>query len=133
VFAAYPLRFNRRCQSRSPRAPSCVMWFSGESTPLPTHSQPDGSHESPHNPHNRLVRQTRFCHILHQAVPIYAHGCTIFMGGRSMNRSIDLGMMSTPGFLESTGHSPELSESTERSSKPVTPNPILHTNRIQEI
>jgi hypothetical protein len=49
-----------------------------------------------------------------------------------MNRSLALGMMSTTGFSESTEHSPELSESTERSSKPVTPNPILHTNRIKE-
>jgi hypothetical protein len=74
------------------------MWFSGESTPLPTHSQPDRSQESPLNPHRRLVRQTRFYHILHQVVPIYAHGCTVFMGGRSMNQSLDLGMMSTTGF-----------------------------------
>jgi hypothetical protein len=33
---------------------------------------------------------------------------------------------------ESTGHSPELSKSTERSSKPVTQIPILHTNREQQ-
>jgi hypothetical protein len=52
------------------RPPSCAMWFSGESTPLPTHSHPDGSQESPLNPHHRLIRQTRFYHILHQAVPI---------------------------------------------------------------
>jgi hypothetical protein len=26
-------------------------------------------------------------HIICQAVPIYAHGCAIFMGGCSMNRS----------------------------------------------
>jgi hypothetical protein len=41
-----------------------------ESTPLPTHSQPDRSQESPLNPHHRLVRQTRFYYILHQVVPI---------------------------------------------------------------
>jgi hypothetical protein len=82
-------------------APSCAMWFSGESTPLPTHSQPDGSEEGPLNPHHRLIRQTRFYHILDQAVPIQAHGCTVFMGGRSMNWSLDLGMMSTKGFWSS--------------------------------
>jgi hypothetical protein len=98
LFAVYPLRFHRRYQSRSPRTPSCAMWFSGESTPLPTHSQLDRSQEIPLNPHRRLVRQTRFYHILHQVVPIYVHGCTIFMGGRSMNWSLDLGMMSTTGF-----------------------------------
>jgi hypothetical protein len=50
--------------------PSFAMWFSGESTPLPTHSQPDRSQGSPLNPHCRLIRQTRFYHILHQIVPI---------------------------------------------------------------
>jgi hypothetical protein len=29
------------------KGPSCAMWFVGESTPLPTHSQPDGFVESP--------------------------------------------------------------------------------------
>jgi hypothetical protein len=45
------------------------VWFSGESTPLTTHSQPDESRESPLNPHRRLICQTRFYHILHQAIP----------------------------------------------------------------
>jgi hypothetical protein len=40
-----------------------------------------------------------------------------------MNRSVDLGMMTNHRLLESTGQSLELSESTEHSSKPVTPNP----------
>jgi hypothetical protein len=35
------------------------------------------------------------------------------------------------GFSGVHRTSPELSESTERSSKSVTPNPILHTNRIK--
>jgi hypothetical protein len=47
------------------------MWFSRESTPLPTRSQLDRTQ---------------------------AHGCTIFMGGHSMNRSLDLGMMTNTGF-----------------------------------
>jgi hypothetical protein len=42
-----------------------------------------------------------------------------------MNQSIDLGMMTNHMLLESTGQSTELSESTERSSKPVNPNPIF--------
>jgi hypothetical protein len=37
----------------------------------------------------------RLYHILHLAVPILAHGCTVFMGGRSMNRSLDLGMITS--------------------------------------
>jgi hypothetical protein len=69
-FAVYLLRFHQRCQSRSPRAPSCAIWFSGESTPLPIHCQPGRSQESPLNPHHRLVHQIRFYHILYQAVPI---------------------------------------------------------------
>jgi hypothetical protein len=128
----YPLRFHRRCQSRSPRAPSCAMWFSGESTPLPTHCQPDGSQESPLNPHHLLKRQTRFYHLLHQAVPIWAHGCTIFMGGRSMNWSSDLGMMSTTGFQSPLDKAPNC-----RNPPNAVPNPspqilILHINREQQ-
>jgi transposase InsO family protein len=34
------------CQSRSAKAPSCTMWFLGQSTPLSTHSQPGRSQES---------------------------------------------------------------------------------------
>jgi hypothetical protein len=40
-----------------------------------------------------------------------------------MNGFLDLGMMTTHRLPESTGQSPELLESTECSSKPVTPNP----------
>jgi hypothetical protein len=39
-----------------------------------------------------------------------------------MNWSLDLGMMTNHRLPESTGQSSELSESTEHSSKPVTPN-----------
>jgi hypothetical protein len=46
-----------------------------------------------------------------------------------MNRSLDLGMMTNHRLLESIGQSPKLSESIERSSKPVTQISILHTNR----
>jgi hypothetical protein len=100
------------------KGPSCAMWLSGESTPLPTRSQPDRSIGSPLYPLHRLVRQTSLYHILCQA-----HGCTAFMGGHSRNRSLDLGMMTNHMLLESTKNSPELLESTEHSSKPVTPNP----------
>jgi hypothetical protein len=40
-----------------------------------------------------------------------------------MNFSLDLGTMSNHRLLESTGQSLELSECTECSSNPVTPNP----------
>jgi hypothetical protein len=46
------------------RAPSCDVWFSGESTPLPTIFQLDGSIESPLYPLHQLVRQTSICQIL---------------------------------------------------------------------
>jgi hypothetical protein len=51
------------------------------------------------------------------------------MGGRSMNWSLDLGMMTNHKLPEYTGQGPELFESTERSSKPITQIPILHFNR----
>jgi hypothetical protein len=51
------------------------------------------------------------------------------MGGRSMNRSFDLGMMTNHKFPESTKQTPKLLESTERSSNPITQIPILHTNK----
>jgi hypothetical protein len=50
------------------------------------------------------------------------------MGGRSMNRSLDLGMMTNHRLSESIEQSPDLSESTEHSSKPSPQIPILHTN-----
>jgi hypothetical protein len=74
--------------------------------------------------------KTRLYHILCLAIPIWAHGCTIFIDGRSMNRSLDLGMI--------TNHRPPASHRTKpwtvgitpTSSIPVTQNPILHTNSI---
>jgi hypothetical protein len=128
----YPLRFHRRCESRSPRAPSCTVWFSGESTPLPTHSQPDGFQESPLNLHHRVIRQTRFYHILHQVVPIWPHGCTIFMGGHCMNRSLDLGMMSTIGFRSPSDKAPNYRNPPNAGPNPSPQIPILRTNREQE-
>jgi hypothetical protein len=53
-----------------PRAPCCTVWFLGEFTPLPTHSQPGRSIESPLYPLHQLVCQTSLCHILCQTVPI---------------------------------------------------------------
>jgi hypothetical protein len=46
-----------------------------------------------------------------------------------MNRSLDLGMMTNHRLSDSTDQSPELSESTEYSSKFVTPNP--YTSYLQ--
>jgi hypothetical protein len=46
-----------------------------------------------------------------------------------MNRSLDLGMMTNHRLPQSTGQSPELSKSTEHSSKPVTPN--LYSPHLQ--
>jgi hypothetical protein len=54
---------------------------------------------------------------------MYAHGCTIFVGGCSMIQSLDLGMMTNHRLSESTEQSLELSESIQHRSKPVTPNP----------
>jgi hypothetical protein len=48
---------------------------------------------------------------------------TMAVHGRSMNQSLDLGMITNHMLPESTGQSPELLESTEHSSKPITPNP----------
>jgi hypothetical protein len=121
------LRFHRRCQSRPQRAPSCAVWFSSESTHLPTHSQPDRSVESPLYLLHRLVHQTSLYHILCQAVPMSAHGCTIFMGDHSTNRSLDLGMMTNHRLSESTGQSPKLSESTKHSSKNHHPKSLFST------
>jgi hypothetical protein len=39
-----------------------------------------------------------------------------------MNQSLDLGIMTNHELSESTGQSPELLESTECNSKPVTTN-----------
>jgi hypothetical protein len=97
------------------KGPSCAVWFLEESTLLPTHSQPDRSIESPLYPLHLLVCQTSLYHILRQTVSISAHSCTIFMGGCSMNWSLDLGMISNHMLSESTRQSPELSESTEHS------------------
>jgi hypothetical protein len=52
-----------------------------------------------------------------------AHGFTVFMGDRSMNRSLDLCMMTNHMLPESIGQSPKLLEFTEHNSKPVTLNP----------
>jgi hypothetical protein len=75
--------------------------------------------------------KTRLYHILRQAVPIYTHGCTVFMGGRSMNQSIDLGMITSHWLPASHQTKPWTVGIAPTSSIPVTPNPIIHTNRIK--
>jgi hypothetical protein len=114
------------------KGPLLHHWFTRESTPLPTHSQPDGSQESPLNPHHQLIRQTRFYHILHQAVSIWAHGCTVFMGGRSMNRSLDLCMMSTTGFRSPPDKALNCRNPPNAVPNPSSQIPILHINREQQ-
>jgi hypothetical protein len=74
--------------------------------------------------------KTRLYLILCQAIPIKAHGCTVFMGGRSMNRSWDLGMITIHKLPASHRTKPWTVGITLTNSIPVTPNPILHTNRI---
>jgi hypothetical protein len=68
--------------TKQPRAPSCALWVLA--TTKPAHLQPDGLSSN-------IIRttdwhaKTSLYHILSQAVPIYHHGCTVFMGGRCMN------------------------------------------------
>jgi hypothetical protein len=61
-----------------------------------------------------------------------AHGCTIFMGGRSMNRSLDLGMMSTTGFRSPPDKAPNCLNPSNADSNPSPQIPILHINREQQ-
>jgi hypothetical protein len=131
LFCSVPAEVSPEVSVQITKAPSCVVWFSRESTPIPTHSQLDGSQESPLNLHRRLIHQTRFYHIVHQAVPKWVHGCTVVMGARSMNRSLYLGMMSTIGFRNPPDKAPNC-----RNPPNAVPNPspqilILHTNREQ--
>jgi hypothetical protein len=53
------------------KGPSCTIWYLGESTPLPTHSQPDRSTKSQLYPIHRLVRKTSLYHIY--TTPGYTH------------------------------------------------------------
>jgi hypothetical protein len=64
-----PAEVSLEVSVQTTKCPSCAMLFSGESTPLPTRSQPDGYIESPLYPLHQLVRQTSLYHILRQAVP----------------------------------------------------------------
>jgi hypothetical protein len=68
--------------------------------------------------------KTRLYHILCQAILIYAHGCTVFMRGRSMNRSLDLGMITIHKLPASHRTKPWTIVITPTNSIPVTPNPI---------
>jgi hypothetical protein len=132
LVCSVPTKVSPKVLVQITKGPSCTVSVSGESTPLPTHSQPDGSQESPLNLHHRLLRQTRFYHILHQAVPIWVHGCTVFMGGRSTNRSLDLGMMTTTGFQSPPDKAPNCQNPPNVVPNPSHQIPILHTNREQQ-
>jgi hypothetical protein len=94
-------RFHRQCEHRiHPEAPSCALWVPAViAVPTPPHgSAIAASTNIPAVLPSQLLRtaswyaKTRLYHILCQAIPILAHGCTIFMGGHSMNRSLDLDM-----------------------------------------
>jgi hypothetical protein len=62
--------------------------------------------------------------------PYLANGCTILMDDRSMNWSIDLGMMTNQDFQHLTEQkSMNCWYLMERSSNPITPNPNLQDSK----
>jgi hypothetical protein len=98
----YPLRFHHQCEHHTHlEASSCALWVPAIAA-VPTPSHGSAIVASPNIPAvlpSQLPRttdwyaKTKLHHILCQDVPKYAHGCTVFMGGPSMNRSLDLGMI----------------------------------------
>jgi hypothetical protein len=99
--------------TKRPRAPSCDLWVLA--TTKPTHLQPDRLSSNTIRTAGCYAKTSPY-HILSQAVPIQAHDCTIFMGGHSMNRSLDLGMITNKRLSAPTRHNPELPASTRHSS-----------------
>jgi hypothetical protein len=114
----YPLRFHQRCWLQpNHQGPPLVPYGC-----YPSQIHPHISIQTYPKSYNSIrttgwYTKTSLYHILSQAVPIYAHGCTVFMGGRSMNRSLDLGMITIQRLLTPTRHSPELSAPTRHSSQ----------------
>jgi hypothetical protein len=98
----YPLMFHHQCQQRTdPEAPSCALWVPAVTT-IPTLSHGSAIVASPNIltalpsqlPHTtNWYAKTRLYHILCQAVPTYIHGCTISMGGCTVNWFLDLAMI----------------------------------------
>jgi hypothetical protein len=63
---------------------------------------------------------------------MWTHCCTIFMAGRSMNQSIDLGMMTTTGFHSPRDKAPNCQNPLNTVPIPSPQIPILHTNREKQ-
>jgi hypothetical protein len=87
------------------RAPSCALWVLN--TTKPTHLQPDRLSSNTictTGCTSTLISMTYWV----RPYPYRLHGCTIFMGGRSMNRSLDLDMIANQRLSTTTRHSPEL-------------------------
>jgi hypothetical protein len=128
----YPLRFHRQCEHRThPEAPSCALWASAI-TAVPTLSHGSTIIASPNIPAvlpSQLPRttdwyaKTRLYHILCQVVPIYAHDCTIFMGGHTMNRSLDFGMITNHRLP--TSHQTKASNRRHHTGKFPIPSPQI--------
>jgi hypothetical protein len=100
--------------TKPPRAPSCAIWVLA--TTKPTHLQPDGLSSNTIRTTSWHAKTSPY-HILSQAIPIWADGRTVFMGGRSMNRSLDLGMTTNQRLPGATRHSLELLAPTRHSSQ----------------
>jgi hypothetical protein len=104
--------------TKPPRAPSCALWVLA--TTKPTYLQPDGLSSNTIRTTDWHTK-TSLYHILSQPIPIYAHGCTVFMGGRSMNQSLDLDMITNQMLPATTRHNPELPATTRHSSHSCHP------------
>jgi hypothetical protein len=129
LFVAHPLRFHWRCQSRTTKGPLLhhvifkrvhsfahsfpSRWIHREST-LPA---PPGGTPNKALPHT-MPGRTHIGSWLH-----YFHGWPLH---KQVHR---FGHDDYHRIPESIRQSPELLESTEHSSKPITPNPYSPTNR----
>jgi hypothetical protein len=101
------------------RPTSCALWVLAIAS-SPTHLQPDRLSSNSICTTNWYVK-TSLYHILSQVVPIQAHACTIFMGGRSMNRYLDLGTITNQELSTTTKHNPELLATTRHSFQTCHP------------
>jgi hypothetical protein len=104
--------------TKLPRAPSCVLW--GLATTKPTHLQLDGLCSNTIHTTGWYVK-TSLYHIVSQVIPIYANGCTVFMCGRSINRSLDLGMIINQRSPATTRHNPKLPATSRHNSHSCHP------------
>jgi hypothetical protein len=125
--------FHRQCEHCTlPEAPSCAIWVPVvTAAPTPPHdSAITASPDIPAVLPSQLPRitgwytKTRLYHILCQVVPIYAHCCTIFMGGCSMNRFLDLGMI-TNHMLPASYRTKALNRQHRTGKFPIPPPQII--------